>query len=167
MKHAMFLALLAIYVVIQGCANLNPDYDTPKVDVVGIESAEGGGKAFQFRIKLRILNPNATPLKLAGIYYVLTIEGLDVVSGTAKDLPEIAGYGEQLVSVSAAASLINSIRLATELINKPRDGLHYELRTKLGTTHSWMPALKVVESGVISLNGSASKPSVGAPGSAL
>ncbi|MFC1664269.1 LEA type 2 family protein [Pseudomonadota bacterium] len=167
MKHLILSLSLAFSFLAQGCANMNPDYDTPKVDVVGIESAEGGGQAFQFRIKLRILNPNASPLKLAGIYYVLTIEGLDVVSGTAKDFPEIAGYSEQIVTVSAAASLINSIRLATELINKPREGLHYELRAKLGTTHSWMPAMKVTESGVIPLGGSASKTPTGAPGSAL
>lgn len=167
MKHTVFLVSLAFFFAIQGCASLSPDYDKPKVDVVGVESAEGDGRPLRFRIKLRILNPNSEPLKLSGIYYVLKIAGFDVVSGTAKDLPNIEGFSEEIITVNAAASLINSIRLVTELINKPRDELHYELRAKLGTTSSWMPALKVTESGVIQLSGGLSKPPSGSSGPAL
>ncbi|MEH6550478.1 MAG: LEA type 2 family protein [Pseudomonadales bacterium] len=154
MRHAVFLISLAFLLIMQGCASLSPDYDSPKVDVVGIEPAGDGGQALQFNIKLRILNPNSTPLNLSGIYYSLSIEGLDIVSGTARDLPEIAGFSEEIITVSAAASLINSIRLATKLMNQPSEELHYELRAKLGTTLSWMPSITVTDSGVIPLNGS-------------
>ena len=167
MRHAATLFSLVFCFAALGCANLDPDYDPPKVEVVGVESAEGESQLLRFRIKLRILNPNAKPLRLSGIYYVLKVEGLNVVSGTARDFPEIAGFSEQIVTVSAAASLVNSIRLAAELINKPRESLRYELQAKLGTTHGWMPALKVTESGVIPLHGRSSRPPVDSSGSPL
>jgi LEA14-like dessication related protein len=59
----------------------------------------------QFTIQLRIVNPNAETIHLKGLYYELSLEGIEVVTGTAKDLPPIEGYSDAIVSVSSAASL--------------------------------------------------------------
>ena len=59
----------------------------------------------QFTIQLRIVNPNAETIHLKGLYSELSLEGIEVVTGTAKDLPPIEGYSDAIVSVSSAASL--------------------------------------------------------------
>mgnify|MGYP000383029416 CR=1 FL=1 len=142
-----FIAALGL----SGCATLDKDHENPKVDVVGISKSETGSSALQFTIQLRIVNPNAEPINLSGLYYELSLEGIEVVTGTAKDLPTIEGYSEEVVSVSAAASLFSSARLIQKLINEPQDMLDYELKAKLGTTSKWMPSTTVVETGEISL----------------
>ena len=134
-----------------GCATLDKNHEKPKVDVVGISKSESGSSALQFTIQLRIVNPNAEPIHLSGLYYELSLEGIEVVTGTAKDLPPIEGYSEEVVSVSSAASLFSSARLVQKLINEPQDMLDYELKAKLGTTSKWMPSTTVVETGEISL----------------
>jgi LEA14-like dessication related protein len=105
----------------------------------------------QFTIQLRIVNPNAETIDLHGLYYELSLEGIEVVTGTAKDLPPVEGYSDTIVSVSSAASLLNSARLLQKLINQPQEMLDYKLRAKLGTTSKWMPSTTVVETGEISL----------------
>ena len=134
-----------------GCATLNQNLESPKIDVVGITKAASDTSAMQFTIQLRIVNPNAETIDLHGLYYELSLEGIEVVTGTAKYMPPIAGYSATIVSVSSAASLLNSARLLQKLINQPQEMLDYKLRAKLGTSSKWMPSTTVVKTGEISL----------------
>lgn len=131
---------------------MRSDYEAPKIDVVAIEKLETDTEALAFTVRLRITNPNPEPIRLEGLYYELNLEGLDVVNGTARDLPEIDGYSSETVSVPSAASLVNSIRLASLLMNASDDRLDYTLRSKLGTTSRWPPANTVEKTGQLSLS---------------
>jgi LEA14-like dessication related protein len=146
----LFLTYLAL-LCCSGCATLDKNQESPKIDVVGITKAASDTSAMQFTIQLRIVNPNAETIDLHGLYYELSLEGIEVVTGTAKDLPPVEGYSDTIVSVSSAASLLNSARLLQKLINQPQEMLDYKLRAKLGTTSKWMPSTTVVETGEISL----------------
>ena len=147
------LCLLTCLAVLcwSGCATLDKNHESPKIDVVGITQAASDTSAMQFTIQLRIVNPNAETIDLHGLYYELSLEGIEVVTGTAKDLPPIEGYSARIVSVSSAASLLSSARLLQKLIDQPQEMLDYKLRAKLGTTSKWMPSTTVVETGEISL----------------
>jgi len=147
----LITAISAISAFLSGCATLDRDYESPKVDVVGITKAETDTAALQFTIQLRIVNPNAEPLRLKGLYYELSLEGIDIVTGTANNIPPIEGFSDKVISVSSAARMISSIRLAAMMINEPRDTWSYRLKAKLGTTSRWMPASTVIETGEISL----------------
>ncbi|MEZ7843372.1 MAG: LEA type 2 family protein [Opitutales bacterium] len=146
----LFLTCLAL-LCCSGCATLDKNHESPKIDVVGITKAASDTGAMQFTIQLRIVNPNAETIDLHGLYYELSLEGIEVVTGTAKDLPPVEGYSDTIVSVSSAASLLNSARLLQKLINQPQEMLDYKLRAKLGTNSKWMPSTTVVETGEISL----------------
>ena len=145
------LTSLAALLGWSGCATLDKDHESPKIDVVGITKGASDTSAIQFTIQLRIVNANAETINLHSLYYELSLEGIEVVTGTAKDLPPIEGYSARIVSVSSAASLLSSARLLQKLINQPQEMLDYKLRAKLGTTSKWMPSTTVVETGEISL----------------
>ncbi|MDG1242741.1 MAG: LEA type 2 family protein [Opitutae bacterium] len=134
-----------------GCATLNQNHESPKIDVVGITKAASDTSAMQFTIQLRIVNPNAETIDLHGLYYELSLEGIEVVTGTANYLPPVLGYSATIVSVSSAASLLNSARLLQKIINQPQGMIDYKLRAKLGTSSKWMPSTTIVETGEISL----------------
>jgi LEA14-like dessication related protein len=141
------IALLAL----SGCATLHSSYETPKVDVIGITKRATDTSALQFTIQLRILNPNSDTLNLNGLYYELSLEGIEVVTGTASQIPPIEGYSDAVISVSSAAGLVNSARLIRQLIHAPQDRLSYKLRAKLGSTSKWMPPTTVEKRGQIAL----------------
>lgn len=145
------LFLLPLIFLLGACATIDPDYERPKVDVVGITKSDTDTAALQFTIQLRIVNPNAETIHLKGLYYELSLDGIDVLNGTANNLPPIEGYSETIVSVSSAANLVNSVRLAARLMETSGDELPYELRAKLGTSSKWMPATTITESGMIPL----------------
>lgn len=144
------LAILSLF-FLSACATVNRDYEVPKVDVVGITKSETDTAALQFTVQLRIVNPNAETLHLNGLYYELSLEGIDVVNGTSNNIPPIEGYSDTVVSVSSAGNLINSARLAARLMNSTGSEIPDELRAKLGTSSRWMPATTVRDSGMIPL----------------
>ncbi len=149
-SHPLLLAVLSLF-LLSACATVNRGHEKPKVDVVGITKSETDTAALQFTVQLRIVNPNAQTLNLKGLYYDLSLDGIDVVNGTANNIPPIEGYSDTVVSVSSAASLVSSVRLAARLMENTDSELPYELRAKLGTTSKWMPATTVRESGMIPL----------------
>lgn len=151
MKHLPRLLCLPFILFLGACATIDSNYERPKVDVVGITKSESDTAALQFTIQLRIVNPNAETLHLRGLYYELSLDGIEVVTGTANNLPPIEGYSDTLVSVRSAASLVNSVRLASRLMNASSKEIPYELRAKLGTSSRWIPSTTVTETGMIPL----------------
>ncbi len=151
MKQRLPLLFLPLILWLGACATIDPDYERPKVDVVGITKSDTDTAALQFTIQLRIVNPNAETIHLKGLYYELSLDGIDVVNGTSNNILTIEGYSDTVVSVSSAASLVNSVRLAARMMDATGDELPYELRAKLGTSSKWMPATTVTESGMIPL----------------
>jgi LEA14-like dessication related protein len=148
-SFSLTFALLILF--LSGCASINSDYEQPKVDLVGISKSETDTAALQFTLQLNIVNPNAETMNLRGLYYELSLDGIEVIRGTAQNIPPIEGYNNAIVSVSSSASLVNSVRLATRLMNTTGNEIPYELRTKLGTTSKWLPATTVTETGTIPL----------------
>jgi hypothetical protein len=67
-----------------------------------------------------------------------------------RDLPLIAGYGEGDVLLQVAADLLNSLSLLTDLLNRPRETLSYDLQVKLDVG-ALTPSIPIRKSGEISL----------------
>ena len=151
MKSQPRLLTILSLIFLSACATVDRDYETPKVNVVGITKSQTDTAALQFTVQLRIVNPNAETLTLKGLYYELRLDGIDVVNGTANNIPSIEGYSQAVISVSSAANLIKSARLAAKLMNSTSSEIPYELRAKLGSSSRWMPATTVKDSGTIPL----------------
>jgi LEA14-like dessication related protein len=145
------LLCLPLLLLLGACATIERDFERPKVNVVGITKTETDTAALQFTIQLRIVNPNAQTLELNGLYYELNLDGIDVLNGTARNIPPIEGFSDAVVSVSSAPNLVNSMRLAARLMEASANDIPYELRAKLGSSSRWMPATTVTESGRIPL----------------
>jgi LEA14-like dessication related protein len=138
--------------VFAGCATLDPDYETPSVNVSAIRALQSDSIAPRFEIDLHIINPNRSALTLQGIAYSLELDGHKILTGVANDLPTIAGYGEGDVTLTATTSLLSSMHFFADLMNAQRDTIAYELNAKLDLGRL-RPTLHVGEKGEISLSG--------------
>ncbi|MGL6160547.1 LEA type 2 family protein [Microbulbifer sp.] len=147
----LLLSLLAL--LLGGCAVLSPNYQKPEVEVTAVEPLPAGpGNDLRFRIHLRVFNPNDSELALSGLYYTLSLAGHKVITGTSRELPPIAPYGQDNIVVDATASLVGSIFAAAELIGTRRESVPYELVAKLGLRRSIVPSITVRKEGEIRLN---------------
>ena len=128
--HRITILVLTI-LTMTACATLQQDFETPAVNVSAIRPMPSDSLTPRFEIVLHIVNPNRSPLKLQGIVYTLALDGHKVLTGAANDLPTIEGYSEGEVTLTAATSLLSSIRFLTELMHKQRETIAFELTAKL------------------------------------
>ena len=128
------------------------DFEAPIVNVTQIRPLASDGLTPKFEIGLHIINPNRTSLKLHGIAYTLSLEGHDLLTGVANELPVIQGYGEGDVTLVATANMLNSLRFLSELMNEEKDTIAYSLNAKLDFG-GLAPVVRVQETGEINLSG--------------
>lgn len=142
--------LLLLVSILPACIMLQPGFETPEVRVTSFKVLPSESIAPQFEIGLHVINPNRAALKLEGLSYSVELEGRRVLSGVKSDLPIIEGYDEGDVVLQATADLINSLGLLTDLMNRPRETVTYDLNAKLDVG-ALMPSIRINKSGEISL----------------
>jgi len=71
------LSLCLIFLLLQACASLDPDYEKPTVTLSSFRALPSQGGLPTFEIGLHILNPNADTIHLEGIVYTVSIQALD------------------------------------------------------------------------------------------
>ena len=130
---ASLLVLPAVAAVLVGCAAL-PGNDPVRVNVVGVEPLSGQGLELRFNVRLRVVNPNDTPIDYDGVFVDLDLQGRNFAAGASDIKGSVPRFGEKVlevpISVSALGALRQMLGLAT---NGPLpDRLAYELRGKIG-----------------------------------
>lgn len=149
-KAPWLVIYLAVIALLAGCVGLRSHYEPPTVNVSSFRVLPMEGTGQQFEIGLHVINPNRSSLNLYGIAYWVEIEGHRILTGVASDLPEIKGYGEGEVLLTAKADLFNSINFIAGLFKDKRDTLIYRLHAKLDLG-LFQPEIHVDKKGEISL----------------
>ena len=126
------LALAPVVALTVACAAL-PGRDPVQVQVVGVEPLQGEGLELRFLCKLRVQNPNDTPIAYDGIYIELEVRGSTFATGVSDESGTVPRYGEVVLSVPVAASTLRLARQAIGMyMSQDRSRIDYVLRGKIG-----------------------------------
>jgi LEA14-like dessication related protein len=136
--------------VLSGCSTLTPEFDPPKVTVENVRSLPSEGIGPRFEIRLRVANPNKQSLDIAGISYTIDLLDTELISGVTNDVPEIAGYTEEVVTLQASVNTFAILRLLAGLGKTQTDALEYRFAAKIDF-HGFIPTQRVEETGSLSL----------------
>jgi LEA14-like dessication related protein len=143
------LLLTGLAVWLSACATLQPDFETPTVQVVSVALLPLENLAPRFAVTLHVMNPNRSDLVLKGAAYTIKVEGQEIVSGVANDLPRIPAYGEENVTLNATLNWLEGLQLLDDLTRNPRQSIAYELNAKLDVG-ALIPAIRITEAGTLS-----------------
>lgn len=127
---------------------MQPDFETPTVQVMSFRPLPAEGLAPRFEIGLRVVNPNADALKLRGMSYNISLDNYRVVEGAANDLPVVPAYGEALFRLTAAVSLVDAMRFVNGLMTNTDGRVEYRLQAKLDVG-ALLPSIRIEESGLL------------------
>ena len=145
-------AWLFVILFLQSCATLDPNYEEPTVMLSSFKAVPSEGMVPSFEVGLRIINPNATPLDLEGVVYSISLQGHELVKGVGKGFPQIEGYSEGNITLSASANLLSGIRFITGMVKQKDEALVYEFEAKLDLA-GFYPSLKISETGTLDFSG--------------
>lgn len=143
--------LLALILCASACSTLQPNFENPSLQVTSISLLPSEGVQLNFDVGLKVSNPNKVPLNVLGLAYDLRLDGYKVLEGVGNDVPEIPAYGSAEFHITASTNLMQSFKLFSELLNNPKSVLDYALNTKLDLGSTWLPALRLKDSGEINL----------------
>jgi LEA14-like dessication related protein len=133
-----FMALLvAVALSLTGCAAFQHT-DPPQVTVVGVEPAQSEGLEARMQLKLRVQNPNSTPIDFHGVFVELDVLNKSFATGVSNESGTVPAFGETVVGVPVSVSMLGLVRDAIGMMGsgKMPDKVSYEMRGKLNTTNS-------------------------------
>ncbi|MDO8861848.1 LEA type 2 family protein [Haliea sp. E1-2-M8] len=153
LPSARLLVAVTLALLLGGCSSLFQGIEPPKVSVDSVRSVPAEGSGPRFQIVLRIANPNARALDIAGISYGVELLGRELVSGVTNQVPRIAGYTEEQVVIDAGVNLLELLRLLGNLGHSSGDALDYRFKAKIDF-RGLLPTQYVEDSGSVALNAS-------------
>ena len=122
-----------------GCAIFKRT-DPPQVTVMGIEPAASGasqGLGAHMQLKLRVKNPNDTPIEYNGIYVEVDVQNKSLASGMSNQSGTVPAFGEAVILVPVEISYMGMASQAMGLLSgKSLDKVTYEMHGKLSSTTS-------------------------------
>jgi len=135
--RAASIAVLTFATLLCGCASLQ-QREPIQAFMVGVEPLEGQGLELRMLVKLRVQNPNDSPVDFNGVFVEMDVQGKRFATGVSDAAGSVPRFGETIVSVPVSISAFRIARQAIGIMSNEYQGkLAYELRGKLaGTTFS-------------------------------
>jgi LEA14-like dessication related protein len=121
---------LAAVLFASGCANM-PQRDPVEVYVVGVEPLEGEGLELRMLIKVRVQNPNDTPIEYDGVAVSMDVQGKTFASGVSDAAGTVPRFGEAVIDVPVSVSALRMARGAASIFNSNSGSIEYALKGKL------------------------------------
>ena len=131
-RHA-FAILVAVF-ALAGCTSL-AGKDPLQVTVAGIEPMQEKGEGLELRllVKLRVQNPNSTPVDYDGAFVKVEVQDKTFATGVSDVGGTLPGFSEAVVEVPVTVSMLRMVR---QVIGR-KDGAaagpsRYSMSGKLG-----------------------------------
>ena len=126
------LAFVTALLCIGGCTTL-PSRDPLQVTVAGIEPLQGEGIELRMLTKLRVQNPNDSPIDYRGVYVKIELQGKTFATGVTDASGIVPAFGESVIEVPVTAS---AMRMAHQVFgvvrgSGPPEKLQYSMTGKL------------------------------------
>lgn len=125
--RAAILCAALFGLMLSGCAALTTRLETPYVSLAGLELKQVGIFEQRYDLTLRIQNPNAVSLPIAGMNYELQLNGKPFARGVSNDPVDIPAYGEAVTRVQVTSNMVGLLDHLKRLGQKGEPRLDYKV----------------------------------------
>ncbi|MGB5325697.1 MAG: LEA type 2 family protein [Pseudomonadales bacterium] len=145
------LALSFVAWLVAACSSFTLPLQTPSLTLESVQPDTNAGLMPGLLVGLRVDNPNQHALKLRGLEYRIALEGFNVISGVASEIPVIPARGDALVMIDARLGLIEGAQLLSTLLTRPKREIGFSLEAALDTGLPLLGKIPVRQRGLIDL----------------
>jgi LEA14-like dessication related protein len=126
--------LLTVFAALSlsACATI-PGQEPLQVTVADIESMGGEGLELRMMVKLRVQNPNDSPVEYDGVYIKVEVLDRTFATGVSDQRGTVPRFGETIVAVPLTVSTLRVVLGAFDVIggNQSIEKVNYRLEGKL------------------------------------
>jgi LEA14-like dessication related protein len=125
--------------------------------VVGIDMLDGNLFEQNFRVKLKIQNPNARALPVNGLNAKLAVNGEDLAKGVTGKSFTVPAFGDAEFDMTVTANMAATIFKFANKFKKNAEPLDYDLSGKVSIDLPMLRSIPFHETGKFSLGNTATK----------
>jgi LEA14-like dessication related protein len=128
------VGLLAVILALAGCASLDAK-DPLQVTVAGIEPMQEQGEGLELRllVRLRVQNPNSTPVNYDGAFVKVEVQDKTFAAGVSDVGGTLPGFSEAIIEVPVTVSMLRMVRQVMGIKEgAPAGQIRYSMSGKLG-----------------------------------
>jgi LEA14-like dessication related protein len=104
------------------------------VNLVGLEPLEGQGMEARFAAKIRVQNPNDTPIDFNGVSLSLDVRGERFATGVSDAAGTVPRFGETVLTIPVSVPVTSFVRqLVGFAAGSDRTRLEYRVRGRLNS----------------------------------
>ncbi|WP_213307727.1 LEA type 2 family protein [Paraburkholderia sacchari] len=127
----LFCAFICVLFLCSACVGLTGQ-EPLRVSVAGIDPLQGEGLEMRFNVKLRIQNPNDSPVEFSGASLQLNLNGQSFASGVSDQSGVVPRFGETVIVVPLTVPAFAAVRQAFAFGGGVTAGrIPYEVRGRL------------------------------------
>jgi LEA14-like dessication related protein len=148
----MLFCALSVAVMLGACASMSTKFKAPRLTLIAASMASTDVFSQQFRVRVRVENPNALDLPIKSINYTLLLEGDNFSEGVSEAPFVVPANGEKEFDLNMQTNFVSSIaRLLSRLTGTNRTTVAYAFTGYVTVDATFSPTLKFTESGAVDL----------------
>jgi LEA14-like dessication related protein len=145
----LFVCLLGVSAA--ACAVFAPKLEKPTLTVQSVDVLGGGVFEQNFRVKLKIQNPNDRALPVNGLSAKLAVGGDDLAHGVTNKPFVVPALGETEFEMTVSANMVASVLKFANSYAKKAEALDYTLSGKLSIDLPLLRSIPFHQNGKFSL----------------
>lgn len=131
---ALLISVVLSVLLCAGCTSLQGRQPLDVI-VAGVEPLKGEGLELRMLLKLRVQNPNDTPVDFSGVSLQMDLQGKRFATGVSDATGSVPRFGEAIVDVPVSISVFRLARQAVGVMtDEYRGKLAYEMSGRLAGT---------------------------------
>lgn len=143
------LLLLAL----AGCSSFGPQLEAPRLSLVNVGMVSADIFSQQFRVRMRVQNPNDREIPVKGIDYELFLQGDSFAEGVAGEPFVVPALGENEFDLILRTNFVSSIgRLMSRMNGRDGNKVDYSITGKVLVDLPFVKAIPFRDSGTVDLS---------------
>ena len=122
------ILIILVFLGLTGCSLFVPKLEKPTLSVVRVQMLKSDLWHQEFKVRIRVQNPNDRVLPIKGIVYQLDVEGQELAHGMSGDSFIVPALGEAEFDMSVSANMANML---IKLLNKGGSEVEYRIYGKI------------------------------------
>jgi LEA14-like dessication related protein len=120
--------IILVFLGLSGCSLFVPRLERPTLSVVRVQMLKSDLWHQEFKVRIRVQNPNDRALPVKGIVYQLDVEDQELAHGMSGDSFVVPALGEAEFDMSVSANMANVL---IKLLNKSGSQVGYRIHGKI------------------------------------
>jgi LEA14-like dessication related protein len=127
--RALLLVLLA---ALAACTSMGPKLEAPQLSLLGIQTLSADMFAQQFKVRVKVVNPNDLEVAVKGIEYDILLMGDSFAEGTSNQGFVLPALGEAEFDMTVNTNFVSSLgRLVSRMKGGKLEDVQYQITGKL------------------------------------